>query len=153
MPIQNETLHWSAKFFDELNARELHGILRSRAEIFIQEQGIHYVDPDDVDYESLHVFRAEGEKVQAYLRAYKAGEGIVKIGRVLTLTHGQGLGTRLMKYAMNEIPRKMECTRIIMDAQKHAVPFYEKLGFTVSSEEYLEAGIPHVDMYMDIHRD
>ena len=83
----------------------------------------------------------------------QAGEGIVKIGRVLTLTHGQGLGTRLIKYAMNEIPRKMECTRIIMDAQKHAVPFYEKLGFTVSSEEYLEAGIPHVDMYMDIHRD
>ena len=33
-----------------------------------------------------------------------------------------------------------------MDAQKHAVPFYEKFGFLVISDEYLEEGIPHVDM-------
>ena len=150
MPTQNENLVWSAKFFDELTPRELHGILRSRAEIFIREQGIHYVDPDDVDYESLHVFGTENNKVQAYLRAYKAGEGVIKIGRVLTLTHGTGLGTGLMKYAMDKIPRKTECTRIIMDAQKHAVPFYERLGFVVTSDEYLEAGIVHVDMSIRI---
>ncbi|WP_123501526.1 GNAT family N-acetyltransferase, partial [Pseudomonas frederiksbergensis] len=28
----------------------------------------------------------------------------------------------------------------------HATPFYERLGFAVVSEEFLEAGIPHVDM-------
>jgi len=34
----------------------------------------------------------------------------------------------------------------MLSAQVQATPFYEKLGFTVVSEEYLEAGIPHVDM-------
>ena len=34
----------------------------------------------------------------------------------------------------------------MLSAQVHATPFYERLGFAVVSEEFLEAGIPHVDM-------
>ncbi len=33
-----------------------------------------------------------------------------------------------------------------LTAQVHALPFYERLGFSETSEEFLEAGIPHVDM-------
>ncbi|MOA44521.1 putative N-acetyltransferase YjcF [compost metagenome] len=34
----------------------------------------------------------------------------------------------------------------MLSAQVQATPFYERLGFKVVSEEFLEAGIPHVDM-------
>ena len=44
------------------------------------------------------------------------------------------------------LKRKMKCERIIMDAQKHAVSFYEKFGVVVTSDEYLEEGVVHVDM-------
>ena len=37
-----------------------------------------------------------------------------------------------------------------MDAQKHAVSFYESLGFVVTSDEYIEEGIVHVDMSLSI---
>jgi predicted GNAT family N-acyltransferase len=37
-------------------------------------------------------------------------------------------------------------TRQFLTAQVHATAFYERLGFQVVSEEFLEAGIPHVDM-------
>ncbi len=141
---------WAAKTFDELNASEIYEILKSRAEIFIREQGIHYVDPDDTDYDCLHVFGMENGRVQAYLRAYRTDEKSVKIGRVLSLSHGKGFGTALMKYAIREIPKKMICERFIMDAQKHAVPFYERLGFTVTSEEYLEENVVHVDMCLEL---
>lgn len=33
-----------------------------------------------------------------------------------------------------------------LSAQVHATPFYERLGFKIVSDEFLEAGIPHVDM-------
>ncbi len=137
-----------SKTFDELTAAEIYEILKSRAEIFVKEQAISYVDPDDVDYQSLHVFGTENGRVVAYLRAFRAEADSVKIGRVLTLQHGKGLGRELMAYALSVIPEKMKCRKILMDAQKHAVPFYEKLGFTVTSEEYLEEGIVHVDMEM-----
>ncbi|MNF15270.1 putative N-acetyltransferase YjcF [compost metagenome] len=34
----------------------------------------------------------------------------------------------------------------MLSAQVQATAFYERLGFKVQSEEFLEAGIPHVDM-------
>lgn len=144
------TRNWMIKRFDELSAFEIYEILKSRAEIFVKEQSISYVDEDNVDYESLHIFCLENNRVTAYLRAFNAGEGIVKVGRVLTLEHGKGHGTELMELAIKEIPQRMNCSKICMDAQKHAVPFYERLGFVVTSKEYLEEGIVHVDMCMEI---
>ena len=141
---------WNVKTFDELTTRELYEILRSRAEVFIKEQGINYIDPDCVDYRSIHVFGMEDDRVAAYLRAYQDFADVVKIGRVLTLEHGRGIGTELMRYAMKKLPDKTGCRKIIMDAQKHAVSFYERLGFVVTSDEYLEEGIVHVDMEMKI---
>ena len=37
-------------------------------------------------------------------------------------------------------------TQQMLSAQVHATAFYERLGFEVVSDEFLEAGIPHVDM-------
>ena len=143
-------MYWECKVFEELTNKELYEILKSRAEIFIKEQDINYVDPDDVDYESLHIFRMNMDRVDAYLRVYRTDKDTVKIGRVLTLVHGQGTGSELMEYALKVIPEKMACNQIVMDAQKYAVPFYEKHGFSVTSEEYLEEGIVHVDMCKQI---
>ncbi len=47
---------WKIKTFSELTTQELYEILKSRAEVFVKEQGIVYVDADDVDYVSLHAF-------------------------------------------------------------------------------------------------
>lgn len=144
-------MEWKIKSFEELTTRELYEILRSRAEVFVKEQGISYVDEDGVDYCSFHVFGLENDRVVAYLRAYKDDKSAdtVKIGRVLTLQHGRGIGTELMGYAMEKLPEKTGCRKIIMDAQKHAVTFYERLGFKVTSDEYLEEGVVHVDMEYD----
>ena len=80
------------KFFDELTTLELYEILKARAEIFVVEQNCIYQDLDDKDYNSLHVFYEVDGKVTAYLRAFIKEEGVVQIGRVLTVEHGTGLG-------------------------------------------------------------
>lgn len=134
-----------AKFFEELTTRQLYEIVRSRTEIFLLEQRIICQDFDGVDYEALHCFFEEEGRVVAYLRAYRT-EDSVKIGRVLSLTHGAGLGRRLMEEAMPIIREKFTCHKVIVHAQKQAQGFYEKLGFTVTSPDYLEEGILHVTM-------
>lgn len=143
-------MNCTIKTFDELTTKELYEILRSRAEVFVKEQKISYVDTDGVDYKSWHVFAMDNDRVCAYLRAFKDSEDTIKIGRVLTLVHGKGTGTQLMKYAISELKAKTGCRKIIMDAQSHAISFYQRLGFTITSEEYLEEGIPHVDMEMNL---
>lgn len=133
-------------FFDELTVRELYEIVRARCEIFLLEQGIICQDFDGVDYVSLHCFLEQDGKVMAYLRAYRSEDGKIKIGRVLSITHGLGLGTRLMRESIPEIRRRMGCGAITLHAQKHAEEFYKKLGFTTTSPVFLEEGIEHVEM-------
>ena len=39
---------------------------------------------------------------------------------------------------------------VFYEAQTYAIGFYEKTGFTVCGEEFLEDGIPHVPMTLDL---
>lgn len=138
------------KNFEELHTAELYEILKARAEIFIMEQNICYQDMDDIDYNSLHCFFMENGKVIAYLRAFYRDKDVVKIGRVLTLNHGNGMGKELMAQSLRAIKEKMPCKKITVDAQKHAVGFYEKFGFQVTSGDFLEEQIVHVAMELKL---
>ena len=134
-----------AKTFDILTTGEIYEILKSRLEVFLFEQNIRYLDTDDIDYDSLHVFCKENGRVVSYLRAFRY-EDAVKIGRVLTLCHGKGDGRRLMEFAEGKIKEHFGCDRIVLHSQKQAQGFYEKLGYKTVSDEYIEAGIPHITM-------
>lgn len=140
-----------AKRFEELTNRELYEILKSRTEIFLLEQDIKCQDMDDTDYDSLHCFFLEDGRVIAYLRAFHQDDDrtIVKIGRVLTLEHGRGIGTELMEQSLRVIKERMDCRKVSMNAQKQAVRFYERLGFEVTSGDFLEEGVVHNVMEME----
>ena len=134
------------KYFDELTNRELYEIVRSRIDVFLLEQKIICQDFDCVDYDSLHCFLEDDGRVVAYLRAYRLDDETVAIGRVLSLTHKAGLGSRLMRESMPEIKARFNCKKFSLHAQTQAEGFYEKCGFSTVSEIYMEDGIPHVTM-------
>lgn len=139
------------KEFSQLTAEEVYEILKSRSQVFMLEQGIQCLDMDDADYRSRHFFFWEGGRVIAYLRAFpleKSGE--VKIGRVLTLTRGKGLGRILMEKSLEKIRRDMGAETVFVDAQVQAAPFYEKCGFLPISEEFIEEGVPHISMKREL---
>lgn len=138
------------KSFSELSLVELYEIIKSRSQIFLLEQNIICQDLDDVDYSSIHCFFFDGKRVTAYLRAFCLEKDVVTIGRVLTLEHGKGLGSELMEKSIEEIKKRFECKKISIHAQKQAVAFYEKIGFHISSDEFLEEGVIHVTMEMEI---
>lgn len=142
----------TVKFFDELTMRELYEILKVRAEIFVVEQNCVYQDLDGKDYESLHVFYEEEGETAACLRAFQKDEKTVQIGRVLTRHHGNGLGGRLLKNGIREVRKKWNPEKIYLEAQSYAVGFYEREGFQVCSEEFLEDGIPHREMILECRK-
>ncbi|MBR6572209.1 MAG: GNAT family N-acetyltransferase [Clostridia bacterium] len=140
-------MNFVAKSFEELTKEELYEILKARCEIFIVERGMRCQDMDGMDQVSRHFLLEEEGKILAYLRAfYDEAEGAVKIGRVLTITHGIGLGAKLMSGAIEDIKKNMKSSKIYVDAQKHAIGFYEKMGFKTVSGEFLEEGVVHVKM-------
>ena len=138
------------KFFNELTTLELYELLRARAEIFVVEQDCIYQDLDGKDYDSLHVFYEESGKVLAYLRAFWKEEGVIQIGRVLTIQHGTGLGGKLLRAGLDSVIEKFHPEKIYLEAQCYAVGYYEREGFRICSDEFLEDGIPHVQMELKI---
>ena len=145
-------MQFRSKTFGELSTTELYEIVRARTEIFLMEQKIICRDFDGIDYESLHCFIEDEGKVVAYLRAFRKGNSsdVAVIGRVLSLTHNVGLGKRLMTESIPEIQKHFNCKKISLHSQIHAKGFYEKLSFCVTSDEFLEEGIVHVEMELDL---
>ena len=139
-------MNFYAKEFSELSSVELYEILKSRAEIFVTEQKITCVDMDDVDYVALHCFFYDKNRVVGYLRAYYDEKREVKIGRVLSLSHGRGIGRLLMENAIPEIIKRLPSSLIYVNAQKQAEGFYKNLGFSTVSEIFYEENIPHIRM-------
>ena len=140
------------KKFNELTTTELYEILKLRAEIFVVEQDCPYQDLDDIDYDSLHIFYEKDKKVVAYLIIFKRKNDpdAVQIGRVVTLTHGSGLGTKLMEEGIKAIRDTSSARQAYLEAQTYCIGFYEKFGFKVISDEFILDGIPHVKMQLKI---
>ena len=140
----------TVKRFDELTLSELYEILRLRCAVFVVEQNCVYQDLDGLDQRSLHLFAmGEDGACAACARVYeKADEpGVMQIGRIISAERGKGLGMAILRAAIEEC-RKLGAKETYIEAQCCAVGFYEKAGFAVTSETFLEDGIPHVRMRM-----
>ena len=136
------------KGFDELTTRELYEILKARAEIFVVEQNCIYNDLDDRDGLSLHVFMRDEKGIAAYLRVLPRGvyDENVRIGRVITVCRGVGLGKKLVEAGLDVARERLNAETVTISAQTHAIGFYEKCGFETVSEVYMEEDSPHVKM-------
>jgi len=64
---------------------------------------------------------------------------------VLSGLQGKGIGKVLLQFAEN-IARDRGFKKIIMHARKTAIGFYEKLGYTITGDEFEEVTIPHYIM-------
>ena len=138
-------MEFKSKVFNELSGCEVYQILHAREEIFTHEKGMKCHDIDGKDYYCLHCMLTEGDELIAYLRAEKTDTG-AKIGRVITLTHGRGDGRRLMEKSISAVRAHFGVSKIEVHAQHDAVGFYEKMGFTPISEEFIEEGARHIAM-------
>ena len=137
------------KKFNELNVEELYEILKLRSEVFVVEQNCVYLDLDDKDKDAWHVWVSSGDEVVACARVLDVGvsyKDSLSIGRVVSKYRGVGLGAAVMEAAVNTAIDKYGNLPITISAQKYAVAFYEKFGFVICSEPYLEDDILHVKM-------
>ena len=120
---------------------------RIREAVFIAEQSVS-PEWDSDDAEAVHFLALESGYPIGTARLLADGQ----IGRVSVLRdwRGMNVGGALMQAVIAEAERR-GLTEQKLTAQVHATSFYERLGFTVVSDEFLEAGIPHVDMLRKSH--
>lgn len=119
-----------------------------RRVVFIQEQGVSEADEvDGLDDTAIHLLAWDGDAPVGTARLLLKGS-LGKIGRVCVLpkARGTGLGAELIRAALDVLRQLPGVTEAYLGSQSHATGFYEKLGFALEGEEFLDAGIPHRHM-------
>lgn len=152
--------------FAKLSQADLYEILKARFSVFVIEQGIRYLDEDDVDYTATHVALRQQGKVVAYARLYddysdkKTYEQIITnrtpprvicMGRMLTTERGKGYGRILLQHVIEEA-RRQGADILRLHAQQQAVPFYRHFRFHTVGDTFIEADLPHILMERQLTR-
>ena len=138
------------KTFSELTTKELYQILQLRSEVFVVEQNCVYQDIDGKDEKAIHIIGVVQNKIVAYTRCFKPDEYFkeASIGRVVVKKNERKLkrGNQIMIHSIKVIETLYQTKTIIISAQSHLKFFYNNFGFYSVGNEYLEDGIPHIEM-------
>jgi predicted GNAT family N-acyltransferase len=130
--------------------RDVEAIRAIRTAVFVTEQRVPIeIEMDDRDAVCVHVLASVDEVAVATGRIDIERDG--KIGRVAVLASHRrtGVGAALMAH-LHRIALRHGLTYVWCHAQRSAVPFYERLGYRITSEPFVEAGIEHVSMTMPL---
>ncbi|NEW62088.1 GNAT family N-acetyltransferase [Granulicatella sp. zg-ZJ] len=124
-----------------------HGLI-IRQDVFIKEQQV----PEELEideYESLchYVVLYKDDQPVATARLLPKTDVLAKVQRVAVVKTARGahLGEKLM-LEVERYAKILGFRTLTLGAQVHAIPFYEKLGYVIDSDEYDDAGIMHKDM-------
>lgn len=120
-------------------------LMAVREVVFIIEQEVPVeLEWDGLDAAAQHLLalNAAGEAIGC---ARLLADGSIGRMAVLKPWRGLGVGAVLLNAAIAYYQQQARPV-ITLSAQVHAIAFYEKFGFKVCSEAYMDAGILHKDM-------
>jgi ElaA protein len=146
-------MNFTTRTFEKLTNSELYAILKLRSEVFVVEQNCVYQDLDNFDQKSIHIFGKHDNEIHAYTRILppKLYYKEAAIGRVVTSKEIRmdGYGKEIMNYSIALIKAEYASNIRIM-AQCYLTRFYADFGFKIEGPEFLEDGIPHVEMLLTV---
>ena len=116
-----------------------------RSEVFIREQNVpESMEWDEFDTVAVHFLATNDVQTIGCVRLLPTGH----VGRMAVLPQWRrkGIGRQLLN-ACEDRAQQLKLDQIRLSAQVSAIPFYTAEGYALSSDTYMDAGIPHRDMY------
>jgi predicted GNAT family N-acyltransferase len=130
-------------------------LIRIRTEVFMQEQEVPAADEwDGLDDQAVHflVLSATGVAMGCarLLLEISSEQQRYHVGRVAILKpfRNQGIGHQLMQTVIAYCKITAPANSIYLHAQIERRHFYEVLGFIAQGDQFMDAGIPHISMYL-----
>ncbi len=119
-----------------------------REEVFIKEQNIpKEIEIDNKENQATHYTGYNKDQPLTTLRVIKINDQTAKLQRIATLKEYRqnGYAEALIKFVLADL-KDQGFREVLIGAQSYKIPYYEKIGFKVISEEFMEANIPHKKM-------
>ena len=116
-----------------------------RRKVFVEEQGVPLaLELDELDKTADHFVVYTSNSPIGAGRIRETNNGIGKVERVCVLPEYRGMNLgKLIMQALEDHAATKDFEKIILNAQSYALPFYEKLGYVITSPEFMDADIPH----------
>lgn len=127
------------------NEKQLKDAFFVRKKVFVEEQGVPLsLEVDEYDETASHFVVYHQEQAIGAGRIRETTPQVGKVERVCILPDYRGLhlGKQIMQ-ALESHGIQLQFDKIVLNAQSHAIPFYESIGYHITSPEFLDAGIPH----------
>lgn len=127
--------------------------LSIRKTVFVEEQMVdESLEIDELEDKTLHLVGYLDDTPCCTARLLKKEDSSIKVQRVAVLKEfrQKGIGHELMSEIEQIAQNVLGGTRLILDSQDHAIPFYTKSGFEVQGGGFLDAGIPHHFMQKEL---
>jgi N-acetylglutamate synthase-like GNAT family acetyltransferase len=88
--------------------------------------------------QAIHAIAVEDGEVLGVARMHESAEkqGQVRCVATATAAQGKGIGKAIMAYLEDQAKAK-GWTEIVLEARENAVPFYQRIGYTIIAESYL----------------
>ena len=120
---------------------------RIREQVFVIEQKVPLeLEWDSRDEGALHLL-AETTDKQPVGTARMLSDGHIGRMAVLPEWRCRGIASALLRELVR-IAREKGCSKPYLNAQIHAIRFYQRRGFKAEGGEFLDAGIPHRRMVL-----
>lgn len=136
------------KFIIVQNQQQLEEAFSIRKTVFVEEQNVPLEEEiDQFEEKSVHFLLYSEQDQPIAAGRFRVADGYGKVERICVLDEQRGTGAG--KYMMESIAAYAEQNgihKLKLNAQTHAIPFYENIGYEVVSEEFMDAGIPHRTM-------
>lgn len=127
--------------------KEISDAFHIRKVVFVEEQNVSIEEEmDQYDKSAIHFVGYLHEKPIAASRL-RWVHSYGKLERLCILKNyrGKSYGTKMIQEMESKI-LKNGYYQAKLNAQTHAIKFYKQLGYNVISDEFMDAGIPHVTM-------
>jgi ElaA protein len=143
-------LRWQWCTLHELSPAEVYTLMAARMAVFVVEQNCPYQDADGYDLDAQHLIVWSGAEVAACLRVLSPRTKFAErsIGRIITSRafRGTGLGRTILTRTLERLDAGYPGKSVRIGAQARLSKFYEEFGFQPASQEYMEDGVPHIEM-------
>jgi predicted GNAT family N-acyltransferase len=115
--------------------------------VFVNEQQVPEEEEiDQFEDDATHIVLYDNE-VPVGAARLRVLDGIGKLERICVLSSSRKNGAgKLLVNKLEEIAIEQGVSKLKLNAQTHAIPFYERLGYETVSDVFMDAGIPHVTM-------
>lgn len=132
--------------------KEKNDAFQIRTIVFVEEQNVPIKDEmDKFDAQAIHfVGYLHDQPIAASRLRWTDTYGKLERLCILKEHRGKSYGTKMIQVMEAEI-LKRNYHQAKLNAQTQAIKFYEQLGYKVKSNEFIDAGIPHVTMVKQLN--